>query len=300
MNKYHQPVLLQPCIDGLNIIPSGIYVDVTFGGGGHSRHILSHLNSEGKLFAFDQDEDAHRNKFDDARFTLIDANFRNIENYLRFYQTTQVDGILADLGVSSHQFDEGDRGFSFRQDAVLDLRMNRQAGISALELVNTYEAEKLAYVLKIYGELDQSRRIANTICTEREKNTIRTTFDLVEVTKRFSQKGKENKFYAKLFQALRIEVNDELGALKELLIQGNKCLKPGGRFVVMSYNSLEDRLVKNYFKTGNFEGIEEKDFYGNLLSPLKPVNRKVIIPDDSEIEQNNRARSAKLRIAEKV
>ncbi|MEI7596303.1 MAG: 16S rRNA (cytosine(1402)-N(4))-methyltransferase RsmH [Bacteroidota bacterium] len=296
--NYHVPVLLSQCIEGLNINPEGIYVDVTFGGGGHSREILNKLTT-GRLIAFDQDADAHANTINDERFTLVKQNFRFLRNSLKYLGAFPVDGILADLGVSSHQFDEGDRGFSIRFDGKLDLRMDIGKGKSAASLIESIDEYELINILRLYGELDNARRIAYLIIKAREENPIETTYQLMEAVKAVAPRGKENKFFAKLFQALRIVVNDEIEALRELILQSNEVLKPNGRLVVLSYNSLEDRLVKNYVKSGNFEGKLEKDFYGNILSPMSQVTRKVVVPDDAEIELNSRARSAKLRIAEK-
>ncbi|MBK9358700.1 MAG: 16S rRNA (cytosine(1402)-N(4))-methyltransferase RsmH [Bacteroidales bacterium] len=295
---YHNPVLLEECIEGLAISPEGTYVDVTFGGGGHAREILKHLTS-GKLLAFDQDSDAMQNLPQDDRFIFINQNFRYLINFLRLYKAIPVDGIIADLGISSHQIDMADRGFSTRFDAELDLRMDRKSGQSASQVINEYPLEQLKKIFAEYGELTNAFRIARQITEARENENITTTTRLKEVLLPLAERGRENKFYARVFQALRIEVNGELDVLKEMLLQTLKVLKPGGRLVVMSYHSLEDRLVKNFIKTGNFEGIEKKDFYGNLISPLKPLTRKPIVPGEHEIELNNRARSAKLRIAER-
>lgn len=295
---YHNPVMLSECLDGLAINPEGTYVDVTFGGGGHSRAILERLTT-GRLIAFDQDADALVNSIDDPRFTLINQNFRFLTNFLRFYKAFPADGIIADLGISSYQIDQPDRGFSIRFDAELDLRMDRKSALTAREVINRYAPEKLTEILKQYGELPNAWRIAMKICDARESSQINTTGELKELLMPFAERGRENKFFARIFQALRIEVNAELEALKEMLTQTTKSLKPGGRLVVMSYHSLEDRLVKNFVKTGNFEGIENKDFFGKLHAPFKPVSRKAIVASDSEIESNNRARSAKLRIAER-
>lgn len=295
---YHNPVMLSECLDGLAINPEGTYVDVTFGGGGHSRAILERLTT-GRLIAFDQDSDALVNAINDPRFTLVNQNFRFLTNFLRFYKAFPADGIIADLGISSYQIDQPDRGFSIRFDAELDLRMDRKSGLTAREIINRYAPEKLTEILKQYGELPNAWRIAMKICDARESSEINTTGELKELLMPFAERGRENKFFARIFQALRIEVNAELEALKEMLTQTTKSLKPGGRLVVMSYHSLEDRLVKNFVKTGNFEGIENKDFFGRLHAPFKPVSRKAIVASDSEIESNNRARSAKLRIAER-
>jgi 16S rRNA (cytosine1402-N4)-methyltransferase len=295
---YHNPVLLEECIEGLAIRPEGIYVDVTFGGGGHAREILKHLTT-GRLLAFDQDSDAMQNLPQDDRFIFINQNFRYLINFLRLYKAVPVDGIIADLGISSHQIDMADRGFSTRFDAELDLRMDRKSGQPASQIINEYPPEQLKRVFAEYGELSNAYRIAKQIAEARDNEEITTTTRLKEVLLPLAERGRENKFYARVFQALRIEVNGELDVLKEMLLQTLKVLKPGGRLVVMSYHSLEDRLVKNFIKTGNFEGTEIKDFYGNLISPLKPLTRKPIVPGEDEIEQNNRARSAKLRIAER-
>jgi 16S rRNA (cytosine1402-N4)-methyltransferase len=297
-NKYHTPVLLKDCIEGLNIHPAGIYVDVTYGGGGHSKEILKHL-TDGKLIAFDQDEAAFANEQKDDRLMLLRQNFRFLKNNLRLNNAIPVDGILADLGVSSHQFDEPDRGFSTRFNGALDMRMDQQLRMTAREVVNTYEEDHLRRIFMEYGELENSARLARTICTERKSKTIETGDDLKAIAKKFIRRGKENKFYAQLFQALRIEVNKELDALKELLMQTTEVLKPGGRLVVLSYHSLEDRLVKNFMRSGKMLGDAEKDFYGNSLSPFKQITRKPIVPDDEELNRNSRAGSAKLRIAEK-
>ncbi|MBK6962405.1 MAG: 16S rRNA (cytosine(1402)-N(4))-methyltransferase RsmH [Bacteroidales bacterium] len=295
---YHNPVLLKECIEGLAIKPEGIYVDVTFGGGGHSQAILNQLTT-GKLLAFDQDSDAMQNLPKDDRFIFINQNFRYLINFLRLYKSVPVDGILADLGISSHQIDMADRGFSTRFDAELDLRMDRKAGLTARQVVNQYSPDELKRIFVEYGELNHSYRIAQQIATARDTSEITTTTRLKEVLMPLAERGRENKFFARVFQALRIEVNGEMDALKELLLQTTKVIKPGGRLVVMSYHSLEDRLVKNFTKTGNLEGIENKDFYGNLISPFKPITRKPIVPSEQEIQINARARSAKLRIAER-
>lgn len=296
--EYHNPVLLKDCIDGLNINPKGIYVDVTFGGGGHSREILKHLTT-GKLYAFDQDEDAVRNKIDDPRFVLIRQNFRYLKNFLKMYNALPIDGLLADLGVSSHQFDEADRGFSTRFDAKLDMRMDQGAKLTAADVLNTYTEEELKRIFKIYGEVENAGRLAYQIVHVRNEKKIATVNDLKVAIEKCVKRGRENKYYAQVFQALRIEVNKELDALKELLIQSLEVLKPGGRLVVISYQSLEDKLVKNMIRSGKFEGEVEKDFYGNQLAPFKAITRKAIIPSEEEVLENSRARSAKLRIAEK-
>lgn len=297
--NYHNPVLLTESIDGLNINPSGVYVDVTFGGGGHSKEILNRLGPEGRLFAFDQDEDALQNELDDERFTLIHENFRYIKRFLRLHGVSKVDGILADLGVSSHQFDEAERGFSTRFDADLDMRMDQQAGLSAYHIVNKYEEEKLSAVLFQYGELRNSRALAKEIVAARSEQPIKTSFELKEVLKRFLPKAKEHKILAQIFQAIRIEVNQEMEVLKEFLLQTPELLEKGGRLSVISYHSLEDRLVKRFIQNGLFEGEPEKDFYGNVSVPFKKAG-KMIVPSQKEIKENNRARSAKLRVAIKI
>ncbi len=296
---YHIPVLLQESLEGMNIQPKGIYVDVTFGGGGHSREILNRLASEGHLFGFDQDADAEQNIPNNPRFTFVRSNFRYLYNFMRYHQVAgKIDGLLADLGVSSHHFDDQERGFSFRFDGLLDMRMNPRAGKTAADILNTYPEEELANVFYLYGELKVSRKLAATIVKARAEKPIKTIGELLEVVKPFVGKDKEKKFLAQVFQALRIEVNDEMRALKEMLCGTLKVLKPGSRLVVITYHSLEDRLVKNFLKAGNFEGKAEKDFFGNVKSPFRLVNNKVIVPSDEEIERNPRSRSAKLRIAE--
>ena len=294
--EYHNPVLLKESVDGLNIKPNGVYVDVTFGGGGHSREILSRLNENGKLLAFDQDEDAQRNSIDDPRFTLIPQNFRFIKRYLRFYGVKKVDGVLADLGVSSHQFDEADRGFSTRFDAELDMRMNQSVGLSAFEVVNNYDEEQISNVLFQYGELRNARAISKKIIEKRSEGAIKTSFQLKEVLSQFIPKAKEHKVLAQIFQGIRIEVNQEIEVLKEFLLQIPEILNEEGRLSVISYHSLEDRLVKRFIRDGLFEGQPEKDFFGNIKVPMKKAG-KLIIPNSKEIKENNRARSAKLRIA---
>jgi len=296
--NYHNPVLLKESVDGLNIKPDGTYVDVTFGGGGHSREILNRLGENGKLFAFDQDDDALKNTIDDDRFTLINENFRHIKSFLRLYGVKKVDGILADLGVSSHQFNEAERGFSTRFDAKLDMRMNQNDKTSAYEVINYYDEKKLADILFKYGELRNSRAIAKKIVEAREEKKITTSFDLKEVLKQFLPKAKEHKILAQIFQAIRIEVNEEMEALKEFLLQTIDLLDKGGKLSVISYHSLEDRLVKRLIQKGKFEGEPEKDFYGNVSLPFKK-DGKFIVPSKEEIKENNRARSAKLRIATK-
>lgn len=297
---YHIPALLDECIEGLQIKPDGTYVDVTFGGGGHSRAIMSQLGPEGHLYSFDQDLDAYANRIDDPRFTFVHSNFAYLCNFMRFYGVDKVDGIIADLGVSFHHFDEGERGFSFRADGRLDMRMNRDAHRDAAWIVANYTEEQLADVLYLYGELRQARRMASAIVKARNAGTLTTTGQLVEVVKPFIAPKAEKKELAKVFQALRIEVNDEIATLKKLLESSLKVLKPGGRLVVLTYHSLEDRLVKNFIKSGNVEGKVEKDFFGRVNAPLRAVNNKVIVASDAEVERNPRARSAKLRIAELV
>ena len=298
---YHVPVMLNESLDGLNIQASGNYVDVTFGGGGHSREILSRLSEDGRLFGFDQDADAENNIPADSRFVFVRSNFRYLYNFMRYHRVEgEIDGLLADLGVSSHHFDDKERGFSFRFDGLLDMRMNTRAGRTAADVLNTYTEEQLADLFYLYGELKVARKLAATLVRSRENKRIETIADFLEVIKPFVAKDKEKKFMAQAFQALRIEVNDEMRALKEMLQQTLQVLKPEGRLVVITYHSLEDRLVKNFLKTGNFEGKMEQDFYGNAKSPFRLVNNKVIVPTDKEIEQNPRSRSAKLRIAEKL
>lgn len=296
---YHTPVLLKPSVDGMNIRPDGTYVDVTFGGGGHSREILSRLGEGGLLLGFDQDEDAEKNIVDNPHFIFVRSNFRYLHNFLRYHHIENVDAILADLGVSSHHFDDSERGFSFRFDGNLDMRMNKRAGITAADIVNTYDEEKLANVFYLYGELKNSRKLASVIAKRRIGKEIATIEDFLEIIKPLFEREREKKELAKVFQALRIEVNQEMEALKEMLYAAMKALKPGGRLVVITYHSLEDRMVKNIMKAGNIEGTIEKDFYGNILTPFKLVNNKVIVPDEDEIKRNPRSRSAKLRIAEK-
>ena len=298
METYHEPVMLQESLDGLSIKPNGCYVDVTFGGGGHSRGILQQLGAEGRLLAFDQDPDALANTLDDKRFTLIPQNFSYLKNYLRLHRAVPVDGILADLGVSSHQFNEEKRGFSFRFEGPLDMRMDKKRELTAEGVISGYDEDELRTVFRQYGELKNAGRLAKHIVRERESNEISSIESFLELLKPLAPKFSENKFFAQVFQAIRIEVNEELKVLKEFLLQAKEVLSPKGRLVVITYHSLEDRLVKNYFRTGNFEGKPEKDFYGNLERPLEPINRKPITPTEEELERNNRARSAKLRIAE--
>ena len=294
--EYHNPVLLNDSIDALAIKKDGVYVDVTFGGGGHSREILSRLGESGKLIAFDQDIDAKRNKIEDNRFILIEENFRYIGRFLKFYGVNKVDGILADLGVSSHQFDEAERGFSIRFDGELDMRMNQSSKVSAKKIINTYSEERLANILFTYGELRNARAIALAIVEARADYEIETSFQLRKVLQKFLPKAKEHKILAQIFQAIRIEVNEELEVLKEFLIQTPNLLKPEGRLSIISYHSLEDRLVKRFIRTGLFEGEPEKDFYGNIDVPLIKLG-KLIVPNQEEVRKNNRARSAKLRVA---
>ena len=297
---YHIPALLNECLEGLNISPNGTYVDVTFGGGGHSRGIIENLGEGGRLFSFDQDSDAEKNIIDDKRFTFVKSNFRFLKNFMQYHNVDEVDGIIADLGVSFHHFDEADRGFSFRFDGKLDMRMNRRGGKSASEIINRYPEDKIADILYYYGEMRNARRIASAIVKRRENKSIETTSDFLSVIKDLVNPKQEKKELAQIFQALRIEVNDEMASLKTMLMQSAKILKPGGRMVVLTYHSLEDRIVKDFFKFGNFEGKAEKDFFGRVIAPLKQVNNKVIIPSEEEIERNPRSRSAKLRIAEKL
>ena len=296
---YHNPVLLKQSVDDLVTNPDGIYVDCTFGGGGHSREILSRLSENGRLYAFDQDLDALENKLDDAKFTLINQNFRFLENSLLMYGVSQVDGILADLGVSSHQFDEAERGFSTRSNAPLDMRMNVMQSLDAKRVINDYDEEALADIFYYYGELREARKLARDIVHHRKNKAIETTEDLKKLFS-YLPPHKVNKFYAQLFQAIRIEVNQELDVLKEMLMQSYQVLKPGGRLVVISYHSLEDRLVKRFLKNGMFEGEPERDIYGNYKKAFELVKSKAIIPDDKEIEENSRARSAKMRTGIKV
>jgi 16S rRNA (cytosine1402-N4)-methyltransferase len=297
--EYHNAVLLKETVDGLNIKPDGFYVDVTFGGGGHSREILKRLGSKGKLFAFDQDKDALLNTIDDDRFTLINENFRFIKRFLRFYGVKEVDGILADFGVSSHQFDVAERGFSTRFEAELDMRMNQDSQLSAFHVINKYEEEQLKEVLLQYGELRQAPAMAKVIIEERTKKEIKSSEHLKEVLKKFVKHKNEHKVLAQIYQAIRIEVNQEIEALKELLVQTPELLKQGGRLSFISYHSLEDRLVKRFIRNGLFEGEPVRDVYGNFEVPLKKVGG-LIVPSNQEIKENNRARSAKLRIAEKI
>ena len=300
MTDYHIPALLHESIEGLNIQPNGTYVDVTFGGGGHSKEILSRLGDAGKLYGFDQDEEAYENVLHDDRFVFVRSNFRYLNNFLQYYQVEKVDGILADLGVSSHHFDDEDRGFSFRSDSLLDMRMNQSAKQKAADILNNYDEEQLSNIFYLYGELRTSRKIASAIAFARQAKLITTVNEFLEIMDRFTYRDKEKKVLAQAFQALRIEVNQELDALSEMLQQSVERLAVGGRISVISYHSLEDRMVKNFFRSGNIEGKIEKDFYGNPLTNLKIINRKVIIPSQEEQRINPRSRSAKLRIAEKI
>lgn len=300
MTDYHIPALLHESIEGLDIKPDGTYIDVTFGGGGHSKEILSRLGENGKLFGFDQDEEAYENVLHDDRFVFVRSNFRYLNNFLQYYQVEKVDGILADLGVSSHHFDDEARGFSFRYDSQLDMRMNQSAKQTAADILNNYDEDDLSKLFYQYGELRLSRKIASAIVFERQKKPITTVNEFLEIMDRFTQRDKEKKILAQAFQALRIEVNQELDALSEMLQQSVELLTLGGRLSVISYHSLEDRIVKNFFRSGNIEGDIEKDFYGNPLTNLKIINRKVIIPTEEEQRLNPRSRSAKLRIAEKI
>ena len=299
MTTYHTPVLLHECIEGLNIQPNGVYVDVTFGGGGHSGEILSHLD-KGKLIAFDQDQDASENQLDDSRIVFCKGNFRFLKNFLRYNGIKKIDGLLADLGVSSHHFDTPDRGFTFQGDSPLDMRMNQTAKITAGDLLNTYSMDQLRRVFREYGEVDNAGKLASLIVSGRSASNYKTSTQLVNAILPCVPRGAENKYLAKVYQALRIEVNHELDSLKLMLHQCNDVMNPGGRLVVITYHSLEDRIVKNFTKTGNFEGKVEKDFFGNVISPFKPLNNKVIVPSELETNRNPRARSAKLRIAERI
>lgn len=296
---YHVPVLLKESVDGLDIKPDGIYVDVTFGGGGHSREILSRLGKNGHLYSFDQDEDAERNILNDNRFTFVRSNFRYLRNWMRYYHVEQIDGLLADLGVSSHHFDDETRGFSFRFDAPLDMRMNKRSGTTAAEILNNYNEDQLADIFYIYGELKNARRIASAIVKARLGKAIETTADLMQATESLFQHEREKKETAKLFQALRIEVNHEMDALKEMLYGAQEVLREGGRLSVITYHSLEDRIVKNIMKAGNVEGKVRQDFFGRIEAPFQQISNKVIVPDEEEQQRNPRSRSAKLRIAER-
>lgn len=299
-NTYHIPVMLHECIEGLSIHPDGTYVDVTFGGGGHSREIFSKLSSKGKLIVFDQDPDAAKNAWEAPNFFFVAANFAFLKNHLRALGITKVDGILADLGVSSHQFDDGKRGFSIRADEKLDMRMNQFGEVTAQTIVNTYDEEQLASIFRKYGELDHPYKTAVELVKARSAKKIKTTKELMDALISVAPKFKDHKFFAQVFQAIRIEVNKEMEVLEKFLMQTAEVLAPEGRLVVMSYHSLEDRLVKNWMKRGNMDGSIEKDFFGNILKPFEEVNRKPILPKESEIERNTRARSAKLRIAKRL
>ncbi len=296
---YHVPVLLKESVDGLDIVPNGIYVDVTFGGGGHSREILSRLGENGHLYSFDQDEDAEKNILNDSRFTFVRSNFRYLRNWMRYYGIEQIDGLLADLGVSSHHFDDETRGFSFRFDAPLDMRMNKRSGVTAAEILNTYDEEQLANIFYIYGELKNARKIAASIIRARGEKPIVTTGDLMQITENLFMRERVKKETAKLFQALRIEVNHEMEALKEMLYGAQEVLREGGRLSVITYHSLEDRIVKNIIKAGNVEGKVKQDFFGRTQAPFRQISNKVIVPNEEEQLCNPRSRSAKLRIAEK-
>ena len=300
VETYHIPALLQGSVDGLNVKPDGIYVDVTFGGGGHSREILRRLGPKGRLFGFDQDADAEKNIISDDRFTFVRSNFRYIKNWMRYYEVDEVDGVLADLGVSSHHFDDETRGFSFRFEAPLDMRMNKRAGMTAADVLNNYTEEQLADVFYLYGELKQARRMAMAIVKARQQLPLRTTQDLMGAVGNLVAKEREKKELAQVFQALRIEVNREMEVLKEMLNGAQELLAKGGRLSVITYHSLEDRMVKNMMRAGNVEGKVEQDFFGRVKAPLRVVNSKVITPSDEEVENNPRSRSAKLRIAEKL
>lgn len=296
---YHIPVLLKESVDGLNIEPDGVYADMTFGGGGHSREILSRLGKKGHLYSFDQDADAEHNALSDGRFTFVRSNFRYLKNWMRYYDVEQLDGLMADLGVSSHHFDAPERGFSFRFDGKLDMRMNQRALQTAADVVNGYPEEKLADIFYLYGELKNARKLAAMIVKARGEKYIGTTADLLEVVKGLFERDREKKELAKVFQALRIEVNQEMDALREMLAAAAELIRPGGRLVILTYHSLEDRMVKNLIKAGNVEGKPVKDFFGNVKCPFRAVNNKVIIADEDEQNRNPRSRSAKLRIAEK-
>tara|TARA_B110000503_G_C7146626_1_gene413311 strand:+ start:1155 stop:2063 length:909 start_codon:yes stop_codon:yes gene_type:complete len=298
--EYHKPALLNESVDGLSILAEGCYVDVTFGGGGHSKEILKRLSENGRLFAFDQDPDAEDNSIDDDRFSLIAQNFSFLKNFLRMYNAIPVDGVLADLGVSFHQFDVPKRGFSFRFEGPLDMRMDQKRKLTAAKVVNTYSAEQLEMIFKEYGELRNAKQIVQNIETARAEKKITTVEGLKAILKNITPEKIEHKFLAQVFQALRIEVNEELKVIQDLLEQTVEVLKDGGRMSVITYHSLEDRLVKNFFKTGNVQGKVEKDFFGNLIRPMEPINRKPIVPGADEVKDNNRSRSAKLRIAEKI
>lgn len=298
---YHIPALLTETINGLEIKPNGTYVDVTFGGGGHSRAILSHLDSNGRLFSFDQDMDAYANRIDDPRFTFIHGNFRFLSNFLRYHKVTEVDGILADLGVSFHHFDDGERGFSFRYgEGVLDMRMNRDDSLDARKVIAEYDVDALTRMFKLFGELKNARRIAEALVKARSSREIVTIADLLDIVKPFINPRQEKKELAQVFQALRMEVNHEVDALAGFLSQTLKVLKPGGKLAIITYHSIEDRMVKNFMRSGNIDGKVETDFFGRSQTPIRPVNNKVIVPTEEEVERNPRSRSAKLRVAEKI
>lgn len=297
---YHKPVMLEESLEGLNIQPDGIYADMTYGGGGHSREIVSRLGKDGHLYGFDQDLDAMQGAMSDERFTFVRSNFRFVKNWMQYYGVDGMDGILADLGVSSHHFDEGERGFSFRYDAALDMRMNQAARLTAAQVVNTYSEEQLADIFYLYGEMKTSRKLAATLVKARKENEIKTTGQLADLLRPLLGRDREKKDMAKVFQALRIEVNGEMNALKQMLAGAIEVLKPGGRLVVLTYHSLEDRMVKNIMRSGNTEGKTEQDFFGNILSPLRPIKKGVMTPSAAEQQENPRSRSAKLRIAEKI
>jgi len=297
--SYHDPVLLAETVAGLNIKPDGIYVDVTFGGGGHSRHLLAQLGPKGRLIAFDQDQDALDNNIEDPRFLLIHQNFRFLKRFLKFHGVTQVDGIMGDFGVSSHQFDQGDRGFSTRFDGALDMRMNQGQALTAAQILNEYPTEQLTYLFREYGELRNGAKLSRVIDAARQQQAIQTTEDLKAIVRPLTPRNKEHKIMAQIFQAIRLEVNQELSVLKEFLQQTTEVIKPSGRLSLISYHSLEDRLVKRFIRNGLFEGMPQKDVFGRFYTPFKPVG-KLIVPSDQEIENNNRARSAKLRIAERT
>ena len=296
---YHVPVLLQESVDGLDIKPNGIYVDVTFGGGGHSREILSRIGENGHLYSFDQDEDAEKNILNDNRFTFVRSNFRYLRNWMRYYGVEHIDGLLADLGVSSHHFDDETRGFSFRFDAPLDMRMNKRSGMTAAEILNNYDEEQLADIFYIYGEIKNARKVASAIIKARGTKAIETTGDLIQITESLFPREREKKETAKLFQALRIEVNHEMEALKEMLYGAQDVLREGGRLSVITYHSLEDRIVKNIMRAGNVEGKVNQDFFGRTVAPFRQISNKVIVPSEEEQQRNPRSRSAKLRIAER-
>ena len=299
MTKFHNPVLLNEAIQGLKISPKGVYIDATFGGGGHSKGILAMLNKEGRLLSFDQDEDTYENKINDSRFEFISANFNHLSQYLKYYGIESVDGVLADFGVSSHHFDVASRGFSIRKKGRLDMRMNQNSETSAEDIINDYNDMDLLKMFQNYGEIFNAKKLVDKIQSARESKRIRTTKELIEIVKSCAPKNKEYKYFAKVFQALRIETNNELVALESLLSQCGKVVKKGGRLVVISYHSLEDRLIKNYMKRGSISGEIKKDFFGNILKPFQEINRKTLKASEEELKKNNRSRSAKLRIAER-